>query len=206
MNALPLSYFILSRTPYRFMKLSRFLMSSTALVYLHIRITGQLLYRSIPISMYGSPVTCLLCNLAKKSLCISGPDSVNTGRLIFSVIDNSYFLPELMEAVHVLHFSSMFLESRHTRKHYPRLWELAPFDYFVRQNFNSSTCKSTKLLWIRVFRSTMLFCRPHRPICSFRCSQTLIPIQLPPFHLFFFGDLIFIYLSFSFFESNPIFF
>ena len=90
MIVLPLSDFISSGTPYRFMKLSRKLMTSPASVDLHIRTTGHLLYRSIPIRMYDSPVTSLLCILPEEVICIFRPGSVNTGRLTFPVIGDWY--------------------------------------------------------------------------------------------------------------------
>ena len=85
-------------------------------VDLRIQTAGYLLYQSIPIGLYALPVTCLLCNLLKKSICIFCPGSVKAGNLIFSVDSNFYFifLPELMHAVHVLHiFAISFSISDH---------------------------------------------------------------------------------------------
>ena len=88
----------------KYMKLSKNFMTSFVLVELHIRTTGGLLYRSFPISMYGSPVTCSLSNLPKKPKCIYCPGSVKISSLIFAIDGNWFFkfLPELKHAVHVL--------------------------------------------------------------------------------------------------------
>ena len=72
MDALPLSDFISSGTPYRLMKFWRSLMTSPSSVGLPIRTTGHLVYRSIPIKKYGSPVACLspllcVCQVSSKS-------------------------------------------------------------------------------------------------------------------------------------------
>ena len=98
------------------MKLSRNFMTSFVSVDLYIRTTGHLLYRSVPIRMYSSPVRYLLCNLRNKSICISWPDLDNVGSLIFSVDGNWYFnfLPEFQRAVHLLHlFLMSFFIPRH---------------------------------------------------------------------------------------------
>ena len=73
-----------------------------------IQTKSHLLCRSVTIRMYGSPVTCLSCNLPEKSICISCPASVITGKQIFWVTAYCYFkvLPEFMQAVPVLHVSS----------------------------------------------------------------------------------------------------
>ena len=71
------------RTTWRLTKFSTKFMTSFALIVLHIRTTGHLLYQSIPIKNFGSQVTCLLCSLPKNSTFISCPLSVNTGNLIF---------------------------------------------------------------------------------------------------------------------------
>ena len=87
-----------------------------ASVDLHIQTTGHLLYWSIPIRIYGSPVACLQGNSQEKSFCIACPGTANTGSLIFSIDGNWYFefLPELTNAVHVMHISSMsFLIPKH---------------------------------------------------------------------------------------------
>ena len=55
---------------------------------LDTRTTSRLLYRSIPIRISDSPVACLLCSLPEKSICMSGPGSVNTGSLTFFVDGN----------------------------------------------------------------------------------------------------------------------
>ena len=86
-------------------------MISFASVDLHIRTTGLFPYRSIPITMYGLPVACLLESLPGKSFCFSCPGSVNTGGLIFLVDGNCYskFLPELMHALQLMHLFSIYL-------------------------------------------------------------------------------------------------
>ena len=88
MNTIPLSNIVFSGTPYSLTKPSRNLMTSLALVDLHVRTTSHLLYRKIPIRLYGPPVTCLLCNLPERSIFLSRRSSVNTGGLIFSVTSN----------------------------------------------------------------------------------------------------------------------
>ena len=95
------------------MKFSKNFVFSFGSVDSHIGTTGYSLCRSIPIRINGSPVTCLLSNLPRKSLRISCPKPVNTVKLIFSIDGNWYFklLPELMHAVHVLHSVSMFFFS-----------------------------------------------------------------------------------------------
>ena len=84
-------------------------MTSFVSVDLHIRTTNHLLNRSLPIRIYGSPVTCMLCDLQEKSFCISWPSSVNTGSFTFSANGKWYFqfLQEPMHAVHVLHLFLM---------------------------------------------------------------------------------------------------
>ena len=91
-------------------------MKSFVSIDLHIRTTGQLPFRSVPILLYGSPVTCLLCVLPEKSICIFCVGSVDTGSLVLPFDDSCHFdiLSELMHAVHVLHlFSISFLIPDH---------------------------------------------------------------------------------------------
>ena len=109
MKALPLSDFFFSGPTKRLMKFSRTLITSLASVHLHIRTTGHLLYRSFPIKVLDSSVTCFLCNLPENSIFFSFPGSINTDKLSFLVIGKWYFkfLPELKQTVHALHFSSM---------------------------------------------------------------------------------------------------
>ena len=98
------------------MRLSTKIMTSFHSVDLNIQTAGHLLYRLIPIRMYGSQVTYLLCNLLENLICISWPGSVNVGSLIFYVDGIWYFefLPELMHAVHGLHlFLMSFFISGH---------------------------------------------------------------------------------------------
>ena len=122
MKALHLSEFIFSGTPQRLMKLFRNLMTSLALVDLHIRTTGRSLYRSIPIRLYGSPPKRFLCDLPEKLVHVSCPSLVKTDRLIFFVIGNCYFnfLLELIQAVYVLPFSLCPFASRPTKICYSR--------------------------------------------------------------------------------------
>ena len=72
-------------------KLSRNLLSSFVSVDLYIWTTSQLLYRSIPIRIYGSPGKCshvVYWNFLEKSINVSYPGSVKAVRLIFSVDGN----------------------------------------------------------------------------------------------------------------------
>ena len=84
-------------------------MTSFVSIDLHIRFTGHLQFRLIPMKIYGLPVTCLSCNLQEESICFSGQGSVNNGNLIFSVDGKWYFKfkLELMHAMQALHLFSM---------------------------------------------------------------------------------------------------
>ena len=113
-NTNPLWFYFLRNSFYVeeiFQKMITFFAS----VNLITRTTDLLPNKSIPIRINNSPVTCLLCGLPGRSVCLSCLGLVNAGNF-FSVDVNWYlnFSPEIMHAVNVLHLISIsFLTPDH---------------------------------------------------------------------------------------------
>ena len=110
-------WFYLLRNSFYVEEIFQNMITFFAWVNLNTRTTGLLPYKSIPIRINNSPVTCLLCGLPGRSGCLSCLGSVNAGSSFFSSVDGNWYLnfsPEIKHAVNVLHlFSISFLTPDH---------------------------------------------------------------------------------------------